>query len=301
MEASMRSAVRFQPAAVGAVVALVAAVTACRGPVANGNLTWTGPKEYDPVPIDTVFVENLGVDDTVHVLPGSVPFSVQRAATNADSGAIAAGYLVRERIIRWVFQSVGGNVGWVRGDTATSVVYVDSVAGPALAAGASAPVAFDSIPALQCGLYEEELLLDVGATVTESDEGDNIARHFFFVPSPQRFNVVLDTLDNELFHAVAATPTYRFNVRPLPGAPGNPVAFISGFSTVIRDGSTVTLDRALPVPVPPGGAAVVMIVDPTEHAIATPLSPQVEGKLTVISADGCILDQTSATVLIEHG
>jgi hypothetical protein len=119
------------------------------------NLTWVGPKTYVPPMASQITVENLGVNDEVDILaPNPAGLTVSRTVTNDETLVAApAGYTIDETIVRWVFQAVAGSVGWVPGDPATHTVYSASIAGPALAPGATAAVSFGPIPPLPCGLY----------------------------------------------------------------------------------------------------------------------------------------------------
>ncbi len=255
------------------------------------DLAWEGEKDYAPA-TTKIYVEDLGIEDSVDVLPAGVPFSVARAVTNTGSGN-ASGYEVREEILQYVFQAAGGSAGWVPGDPDTHIVFSDSVQGPALGANALDSVRF-SIPSLPCGLYEEILTLDSDDDLDETSERNNEGRHFFFVPSTQQFNINVVPVAPAIVHTAGRTNTHNFTITPA-GAPG----WIYGhFSFVATEGSTADT-----VPVPPDLTSpplIRMFVTPREHNFTSGFEPSVTGKITVISQDGCVIKQETAKAIIEH-
>lgn len=262
----------------------------------NPNLAWIGEKTYDPMPVDTLFVEDLGVEDSVAILQPTA-FSIAHALANPSRQSVAGGYEVKEEILRWVFQAAGGSAGWVPGDPDTHIVFADSLSGPALAAGAVDSVSFGPIGPLDCGLYEQILTLDSDGEVDESDEQDNEERYFFFVPSTQQFNINVVEVEPAIFHAAGPTNTHDF-VISAAGAPG----WVFGhFSFVATEGSQA---RTMPAPPATGGPAaqtIQMIVTPREHDLPDlGFAPTVTGKITVISRDGCVVKQETARALVEH-
>jgi hypothetical protein len=262
------------------------------------NLTWVGPKTYVPPMVNQITVENLGVDDEVDILvPNLTGLTVSRTITNEGFlGAAPAGYTIDETIVRWVFQAVAGSAGWVPGDPATHTVYSASVAGPALASGASAPVSFGPVPPLPCGLYQQTMTIDSGVAVTESDEGDNVAERFFFVPSTQQFNIDVAAINPTITHDAGPIITHTFTVNPA-GA----TAWVYGhFSSVATEGSTAATMPAPPANGGPAPQVITMTVTPQEHTIPGGFQPTVTGKVTVISQDGCVVKQETARVLVEH-
>lgn len=264
---------------------------------ACSNLVWQGPKTYTPPPIQQITVDDLGIDDVVDILTPAA-FGVSRNVVNDSATTpVPAGYLVTERIVRWVFVAAGGTVGWVPGDPATHTVYTQTVAGPALAPGASAPIGFGPVPPLPCGLYQETLTVDAGNAVAEANEGDNVGRHFFFVPSTQNFVINVIPVAPSIVHTAGPTNTHTFRVT----AAGAPAWVYGHFSYVANEGSTAFTQPPRNTPGGPGPQVIQMFVTPKTHTISRfGLEPTVTGKITVISQDGCIIKQESAKAFIEH-
>ena len=275
---------------------------------ACANLAWDGgPKLYAPPPQSTLTVAGLGVDAPVDVL-APAPFTATRTLTNMSSStAVPAGYSVTDTVVRWVFVSAAGRVGWVPGDPATHTVFSQTVPGPALAPGASAALSFGPVlaaAALPCGLYQQTITIDPAGTVSETSKSDNVTQHFFFVPSAQQFNIATASLlpGNTMFHAPPVpTPTHDFTVTSATTVPPPaPQWIFAHFSWQANEGSTAD---TMPPPAAPGGPApqvITMRVTPKRHDHPPGLAPTVTGKVTVISRDGCVIKQESATVLVEH-
>jgi hypothetical protein len=141
------------------------------------------------------------------------------------------------------------------------------------------------------------MTIDTGDAVTESDEGDNVAERFFFIPSTQQFNIDVVDINPTITHDLGPTNTHDFVVNPA-GA----TAWVYGhFSYVAKEGSTAATMPAPPANGGPAPQVINMIVTPLRHAISgLGGSPTVEGKVTVISQDGCVVKQETATALIEH-
>ena len=275
------------------------------------NLAWdAGPKVYAPPPTNTLTVTGLGVNAPVDLL-APAPFSASRTLVNTSSFfSVPPGYLVTDTIVRWVFMATTGSAGWVPGNPATHTVFTQTVPGPALAPGASATVGFGPVLAgapLPCGLYQQTISVDSGNAVNETSETDNVTTHFFHVPSPQQFNIAVTPLlpaGNVLRHRPpVATPTHTFTVNPaVPVAVlPTPAWVYAHFSFVATEGSTAD---TLPVPAAPGGPApqvITMRVTPKPHNPGpSAFDPSVTGKVTVISQDGCVIKQESATVGMDH-
>lgn len=279
----------------------VLAVVLVAGTGCTPNLGWVGDKTYSPPASAELQVEKLGIDDEVDILaPGAVPI-VSHTITNTGTGAAPAGYTVNETVIQWVFIATTGSAGYVAGDPATHTVFTADAPGPALGPGGSQAISFGPITGLGCGLYQETLTVDQGNTVTESDEGNNQVQRFFFVPSTQQFNVTPAVINNQLFHADGRTNTHNFAVAPV-GVPGPPFDCIFGhFSWVATEGSRADAMPVPPVRFPGCVGAIDMFVSPREHKIP-PLGfqPTVNGKVTVLSEDGCVIHQSSGRVFIEH-
>ena len=274
------------------------------------NLAWdSGPKTYAPTPLSTLNVAGLGVDGPVDILSPLGPFTAKRTLTNTSSTTPApAGYAVTDTIVRWVFVAAAGRAGWVAGDPATHTVFSETVSGPALAPGASATIGFGPVlgaAALRCGLYRQTITADSGGAVSESTKSDNVTQHFFFIPSTQQFNIAVNALlpGNTMFHEPAVpTATHTFTITTATTVPPPaPQWVFAHFTWQANEGS---MADTMPPPAAPGGPApqlITMRVTPRTHGIsALGFAPTVTGKVTVISQDGCVIKQESATVLVEH-
>ena len=277
------------------------------------NLAWdSGPKSYMPGPSSTLNVAGLGVDGPVDILSPFGPFTATRTLTNTSSTTPAsAGYAVTDTIVRWVFVAAAGRAGWVPGDPATHTVFSQTVSGPALAPGASTTIGFGPVlgaAALPCGLYRQTITADSGGALSESSKSDNVTQHFFFIPSTQQFNIAVNALlpGNTMFHEPAVpTATHNFTITTAttgpPTAPPAPQWVFAHFTWQANEGS---MADAMPPPAAPGGPApqlITMRVTPRTHGIpALGFAHTVTGKITVISRDGCVIKQESATVLVEH-
>lgn len=270
------------------LAAVTLVLTACRP-----NISWEGPKTYS-LQTEQLQVDDLGIDDVVDILPpGTQSFTVTRAITNTSDRRVSAGYSITENIVLWVFQAAGGSAGWVPGDESTHTVYNATQTGPELAPGESAPISFSVVIPLTCGLYQETLTVDSDNIIAESDEQDNEASHFFFVPSTQHFNITVTPIQDSLGHDLGPTHTHDF-VITAAGAPG----WVFGhFSFVAQEGSKADTVPAPPTPFAGASQTIQMFVTPKTH---DSVSGTITGKVTVISQDGCIVKQKTATAFVEH-
>ena len=259
------------------------------------DLQWTEPKTYTPPPAATLYVDGLGIDDSVSIMSADT-FSVSHRITNAGRAGIQTPYTALDSLVRWIFQG-GPTVGysWVPGPAATHTVGVLAASGLPLPAGRTAPLAFPLVADLPCGLYRETLVLDSGGTVAETNEANNVdpKNHFFFVPSNQDFTISVAEINGAIGHDAAAN-THTFTINSA-GAPG---WVFAGFSFVATEGSQAVTDPAPPAVGGPGPQIITMRVEPQRHNFTG--GGTVTGKITVISADGCVLRQMTARVFVEH-
>lgn len=262
------------------------------------NLKWSEPKTYAPPPAGSIVVNGFGINGPVTILqPGPGPISVSHPITNTGTAAVPGGYLVTDTVIQWIFQgSPVSGYGWVPGPAATRTVPTTPAVGPALAPGATATLTFPPfLVPNTCGLFSETLTADATGVVVEDDEADNIdpTPHLFFIPSTQQFNIAVVAIDDTLFHEDGDVAAHTFTITP-SGAPG---WIYAGFSFTTNEGSTAYTVPAPPLAAGPAPQAITMRVVTQKHAAG---SGQLTGKITVISNDGCVIKQQSATVLIEH-
>lgn len=265
------------------------------------NLTWVEPKTYAPPPSGTVMVDGFGINGPVTILqPGPGPITVSHPITNSGTVAASAGYSITDTVIQWIFQGnpVTG-YGWVPGPPATHTVTTAPAAGPLLAPGATAVVTFPPfLVPNTCGLFSETLAIDTANAVVETSEADNVdpAPHLFFIPSTQQFNIAVTTINDSLFHADGDVATHTFTITPA-GAPG---WIYAGFSFTTNEGSTAYTDPPPSLPSGPLPQIITMHVVTKKHSNPQLGPGQITGKISVVSNDGCVFKQQSATVLVEH-
>lgn len=325
------------------ITAVVMAV--CAG-CALPNLQWQGAKAYMPPPGLTVQVDGFGIDDQVDALPnGDLPITFSRRITNVGNSPVPAGYDITENIERLILTAVGGTAAFVPGSPAQSATATCTVAGPALQPGASAVIAF-TLPGqnctpgpalinpneLQCSMYRETLSIDAANVVAESEEGDNVSRHSFFIPSQQPRVNITTQLNPAGVGDLVVVPVQRiqiaaFNVAPAPG--GGPVARTTHRVTVatIPAGGSFTVNArqtagpagdsrvgtTLAVVPPPPPAAVAgprafNLVATFVPTAVSPISNRVDGlyeenftfTFTVFSEDTCQFRQEVLLVTIIH-
>jgi len=323
-----------------AAALLVAAATILQGcwlfTPRERNLSWEGDKIYVPAPSETLVIDGFGIDDSVDVLPsGSLtpPLRFERAIQNTGNAAIPAGYVVRERIVHWIFQAIGGTAGYVPGPDATHLVFECEQPGPPLAPGASAVLSFEvpsafcqqmnppaALTALPCGLYQETLTIDTGDDVNETDETDNESRHFFFVPSDVRISIVANP--NPTGNPdIMVGPAAQVIVRDWAAAGSSAWGFIisatpatARFRVFGRSPVTGPLagDSGMLVPATPlgpVGSPLLMTYNitpnpafagPCNNIAAMVYEEDISTKITVISEDGCVIRQRFVPTVVWH-
>ena len=275
----------------------------------NPNLAWgprqsyalTGPLTHE------MFLEGLGINDFVDVLDTVQPFTIGRDFTNTANFAPAAGNYLYSLVIRqMIFQSfnLGGQLitGWVPGPDATHTVYERDEIGPALNPGETFRAEFNHIdPALdfntprdsRCGLYEATLQVDSDDFIAETNEQDNVVRHYFFIPSRQIFNLKVLPPRPVTIRGRAKVQTHTFEISGVGGI-GPVMVDYRQFSV---QGGLIDLSTN---PKPPTlGINVTPTKPATIKMFAKPLAQgnsSASGKITVFSKDGCIIKQESAQV-----
>lgn len=333
-------------------VLLLVLATACGGMQPPGppdrNLRWIGGKDYLPPPATTIVVSDLGINGPVDILPsGALPITVSRWVHNQGSLPVDSGYTITDEVHKLVFLRTAGSVGWTAGPAATQTLFTCQVPGPALAGGDSALVVF-AIPGplctqnpavspvpmtvLPCGMYRQVLTLDAGDVVQESVEFDNVADHFFFVPSSDPVPNIDVALNPGADPNLRVVPVSRVEIRAFDYPPGAPVTARThrltvttapaggGFSvhgrTPVRGVRAPDVGRLNPPTKPP---LVVMspspvagtVVDydvtfdpgfrpPPDTGVGGFLLESLDTKLTVISEDGCRIRQESVLVTVVH-
>ena len=261
------------------------------GPQPEPNLHWEGIKEYDPSS-GKLMVEGLGINDSVDIVD-PVAFMVERKINNDGAADVSTSYILHEQITPMVLQINTGSVGF---DTTDRVVFDQAIAGPALAVGATDSVNFGPIGPLPCGMYRERLRIDTTNAIAESNETDNESFHYFFVPSTQNFGLSKNEILQGIGHEVGRTATTTFTITP-----GIDTVIFAHFSFVSTEGSTADVVPPPPITVLPGAPlTVTMFVTTQEHQVTSGFELSITGKVTAISADGCIIRQESAKVYVEH-
>jgi hypothetical protein len=254
------------------------------------NLKWEGEKVYSNA-TSRIYVEGLGIDDSVDILTPSA-FRITKAISNDGNGG-SGSYQVNESIEAMVFQAVAGNYGYAPLGT---IVVDTNLSGPAVAAGATDSIRFQLNQVLPCGLYKETLTIDPANSVAEGNEGDNDTVHYFFVPSSQNFGLMKTEIVTGIFHKDGQVNTTQFTITA-----GIDSVRYAHFSFVATEGSKAFTVPPPPVTVMPGAPLTInMFVEGKGHTFSSGFEPTVTGKVTAISADGCIIRQESAKVFVEH-
>jgi hypothetical protein len=250
------------------------------------------PKTFTPAQTGKILVEGFGVNDSVAVLPvGTSPTNVSIGLANRGSGTVSGAYAVREVIE--VFALRSPPVRFEPVDTVFDAVFPGPT--PIAAGDTAAFSAAVTVPAT-CGLYRETLIADTADAVDESDETNNRRVDWFFIPSNQQFNIMVNVLDDDITHEMPVN-THTFTVTASFVPPVDSV-FLGGFTFVATAGDLASIDLApgkYPLPL-----VIQMTVTPRTHVIPGGFAPTVTGKVTVISKDGCVVKQQTARVAVQH-
>lgn len=271
------------------------------------------------------------------------PVTFSRRILNSGNQAVAAGYAVTENIERLILRVAGGSAAFLPGPPTQSAIATCTQLGPALPPGGSAIVNF-TLPGpgctpgpalvnpneLQCSMYRETLTIDAANVIAESEEQDNVSRHFFFVPSQQPRVNIATVLNPTNDPDVNVIPVRRIQILApnLGGGPG-PVTKNTHRVTINTSppGGTFTVNpkqtagpmggsrvgTALTVaPVPPMGVLTAPRVFNLNVAVVpNALSPgpnrgdglyeeNYSFTFTVFSEDGCQLRQEILLVTVIH-
>jgi hypothetical protein len=304
----------------------------------ESNLAWQGTKAYVPPSAEKINVDGFGINDDVDVLPSGAltpPIHFTRTITNTSKTPVSAGYIIRERVVHWIFRAIAGTAGYIEGPASTHLILECQQPGPALAPGASATIDFmfpgpqcrqinppgATLTALPCGLYQETLTIDTNNNVRETNEGDNESKHFFFVPSNvQKINITVlpdPAIPNANMRIVAGriialpntppnTPALRFIVAPIPLTA---VYSVRGRNIVIGSlaGNRGVHFPALPIVNTTGitGIAYNVTTNPNYVGACTDIlnnvyEEKIDSKITAISLDGCVIAQKVGKVSVWH-
>jgi hypothetical protein len=299
------------------------------------NLTWVGPKTYTPSPNETIAIE-FGVNDNVDVLTsGILPITIQKSITNTGTEPIQDAYIIRERVVAWVFIVAAGSAGYIEGDLATRTVFECNQQGPPLAPGETRDITFvlggpdcspttsyAGVAVLPCGMYKETLTVDFADEIKEIDEYDNIAGHFFFVPSDVQWitiNVVRNPANIKNVNVVGQTvqilapvfdpgetvTTHTFNIIIMPAMAAYTVNGRTPVFGSLAGTIGVLVPGAMPLASPGMVNYNITIPDPSFLGPcnsflggARVYEEKVNTKITAISYDGCIIVQRSALVSV---
>lgn len=302
-------------------------IASCGGPPPppppQPNLRWDGPKLYQP-PSTTIQVSGFGIHGALDVLPAQPPpYSVTITRDVINDGAVDApgGYEISESVERMNLRSTGTSIGFV--PAPIPPVFSGTVLGPPLAVGATTPAIF-TFPIAACGIYRETLTLDGADMVSESNEGDNAAEHFFAVPGSMTLNITKappgpvrmwhgprtppglagpppggGPLVTHTFTITATSPgtTFHYNYRqaPLIGSQG---------STGRLVGPAPVMPPAAPVA---GPVVITFQVTPRTHddapltdILTETVQENFVPKVTAITSDACFLRQQTAQVTVVH-
>lgn len=279
---------------------IVLVVTGCQNPQQPVDLSWSpATPDIQPGVVDTLILDDLGVNDTIYVLQGILLQSVSKVIRNLSAQELmsASGYNVRVVLEQYAFQAnLPSDIRYVP----TGNVVVDTLLpGPTpIAAGDSAVFTANLNQSLNCLLYKLTMIINPDGMVPETDTTNNLYEDYIFVLSQQQFNIQLATPDpvqvkesggaNQLAHSfniLAASPTIN-NV------------YYTNLKVQTTHGSTAA---SLPLPGPallPLPAVINVNVSPSAPPVDVIENMLV--KITVISPDGCVLKQKSARVEILH-
>ncbi len=332
------------------VSALLIGISACdhdNPPPPPVNLEWIGKLEYSVPPSQTLALK-FGINDEVDQLTnGNLPITVSQVLTNSGTEAIAAGYDITLNAVRWTFLAVSGQAGFLEGDPAIHTLFTCSQLGPELDPGEQVTISFTlsapgcpintppatSATTIPCGMFQATMSADFTTQIPESNEQDNDAKDFFFVPS-SILAINIATVRNP-----AADPNLIIIGKTVhayaPGYSAATTVVTHNFSiTSVPAGDTITVNAITPrngalagnignmspgpfpqIVTPPGGGSVynynATIPDPFFqgpcNGIFAPLSGDptsyletINSKITAISSDGCAIAQKSALVTVVH-
>lgn len=311
------------------------------------NLAWTGDLVYTPAPTATLALQ-FGINDEVDQLPnGDLPITIAQVITNTGTEPIAAGYTVTLTVIRWTFLAVAGQAGFLEGDPTVHTMFECNQSGPALAPGQQVTIAFvlggpgcpinvppaASATTIPCGMFQATLTADFNDDIDESNEQDNKAKDFFFVPSDVlRINIATvrnpnndpnQTVIGQTVHPYApvypdgsTVNTHRFTITTIPAGATINVNAITPRNGALAGNVGNMITGPFPQTVTPGAGGIVYNYNVTIpnasfrgpcNGVFAPLSGDptsylepVNSKITAISSDGCIIAQKSALVNVVH-
>ncbi|OUS02068.1 hypothetical protein A9Q86_05300 [Flavobacteriales bacterium 33_180_T64] len=257
------------------------------------NLTGVGEKTYSQQ-LDKIMVEQLGINDSVDIVSPTA-FEVRRNLTNNGNADVNTAYVIRERIQPMVFKAIVGNYGF---DTIpNAIIYEETISGPQLTTSQLDSIIFGPIGPLTCGMYKETISIDTLNTVSESNEFDNESIHYFFVPSTQNFGLTKNELLTGVPHSDGSITTTTFTIT----AGTNFSVDYAHFSYVATEGSTAVTFPPPPVTIAAGASLTIrMEIKVIEHTFSSGFESSINGKVTAISEDGCIIKQESAKIYVEH-
>ncbi len=311
---------------------------------ACANASWQGDKAYVPPEVDNIALVGFNVDAEVALLrDGTLPITVSRDLFNNGRSDLQAGYQVQEEAILTVFAVQGGAAAFEVADLSLQTVFRCRAPGPAIPAGGSARVSFTfpgpncqqlnpaappaaPLAALPCGLYREVLTIDPDNRVIEASERDNVAVHYFQVPSPVQQLTIATTRNPNNNPRIAAGPgpdevTVRFDVMPSPEVTHRHVinATPAGSTFIARAPTPIVTrtagDRLTVAPAPLGAlpngvtgpqtVSVMMapnanFVGPQTDILSGAFVEKIVSGLTAITTDGCLVRQASHPVSVLH-
>jgi hypothetical protein len=282
------------------LIVLVCLSLGCPRPQQPVDLSWspTAPV-IQPGVTDTLIIEDLGIDDTVYVLQGSLLQSVSKPIDNLSANELnnRTNYNVRVVLEQYAFQAIlPSDIKYVP----TGNLVVDTlIPGPApIAARNSAVFTAMLNKQLDCSLYKLSMQIDANGTLQDPNPANNLYEDFIFVPSQQQFNIQLATQEPaQLRESIGPGQlAHTFNI--LPASPTIANAFYTNLKVQTTQGSTAS---SVPTPgtdLNPIPANIDVNVDPSIPPVD--VIEKMTVKITIISPDGCVLKQKSAEIDILH-
>ena len=264
------------------------------------DLAWSGlPPDIRPGIQDTLILDDLGIADTVYVLSGTTLQAASKNILNRSGNDLpaSADFDIRVRLEQYAFQAVlPASVRYVP----TGNFLVDTLLdGPAPIGGLDSALFTANLnQPLNCGMYKLSMYIDPGQDLMETDTSNNLYEDFLFVLSQQQFNIQLNTPEPARVQESVGPNQLAHTYSVLPASPTITNAFYTNFKVQTNMGSTASSAPVPSVNLSPLPALITVRVSPSAPPVD--VIENMEVKITVISADGCVIKQRAALIEILH-
>jgi len=278
------------------------------------NLVWSKDEpNIIPAAADTLILDELGIADTLYVLEGTTLTSISKTIKNSSSNNLTGGRVFDIQVVvePFLIQSIDGVVTFIPGG---DTIYNQLFSGPSsITAGNS--VTFEAATSdliLTCGIYKVSMIIDPASNIEETTDSDNSYSDFISVSSTQQINIEFNQPDP----VVVKRPTGRPHLQPVPG-PDMPIhgftitsagAFSANYIAWNVTGAAASTVTTAPNGPPSPSVVLPLIPPPRPIPVSLPIflsaAAYIEGteeilcKVTLISDDGCVIKQKTATILI---